>query len=717
MAGKKNTNRDVGARRNLSPAQNAVCDKNRVTRIRWVALGLASAFVVICLRLVQVHLFPAPQLEVEQSAHEGRILIPVPRGDILDRNGVVLATDDKVPSLWADPSSVEEAERVALLLSLKAGLDEEEVLKLLSKRTDTGEARKFVYLKRWITDVPRETLERIVAEAGKGIYLAYEPVRYYPQNELAAHLLGFVNRVGDACEGVELFFDSWLRGIPGERIARKDAKSNLLASLTLEYKPPKEGEHVYLTLDAAIQQTLERAIDENLVRCNAPCGTGLIMDVNTGAILALACRPAYDPNHYEDYSEEQRRNRTLVDIFEPGSVFKIVTASAALEHGLITVNTIIDCENGAFNPYGHRIKDVHRMGAVPFSLCFSESSNIAHIKVAALLGPERLEHWIRRFGFGQRCTRELKRVEGDGIFRSRSVWSRLTMGALPIGQEIAVTVPQLARAFAAIANGGFLVEPHLLEKVQNRDAEVTFVGDTSPTTRILSPETAAIMRELCHQVVMHGTGTAASIPEYRVGGKTGTAQVAKKEGGGYESGKVTAIFAGFAPVSAPRLVGVIVVHEPLIDRHFGGFVCGPVFQKVMREALVRLHVPEDPVETQADVKLAANVDSDAVSRGAGQEEAEDDEPFVLEPFDDLELAQREQDGTEWVRGLPDFTGMTKRQAHEELATLGIPWDAQGAGRVVRQHPNPGTPVTRVELCQLYFASKPPEIKDEQAKTL
>lgn len=696
----------------ISPAE-----RSRRIRIKMVAAVLLAAFVVVSVRLVQVHLFPAPQLELEDIAHKGRVIIPVPRGRILDRNGVVLATDDKVPSLWADPSAIEEPERLALLLSAGAGLDEEEVIRLLSKRTDSGNARKFVYLKRWITNVPAEELERIVEEAGKGVYLVYEPMRYYPQNELAAHLLGFVNRAGEPCEGVELFFDTWLHGVPGERIAKKDAKSNLLTSLTLEYTPPKDGDHVYVTLDAAIQQSLERAIDENLIRCNAPSGMGLIMDVHTGAILALACRPAYDPNHYEDYSEEQRRNRTLVDAFEPGSVFKIVVASAVLEHGLIATDTIIDCEGGGFNPYGHRIRDVHKMGAVPFAECFAESSNVAHIKIGALLGPERLEHWIRRFGFGERCTRELKRVEGTGIFRSRSQWSRLTMGALPIGQEIAVTMPQLARAFAAIANGGFLVEPHILERVENHDGETVFAGDTRPMKRILSPQTAQTMRELCHQVVMHGTGTTAIIPEYRVGGKTGTAQIAKKGGGGYEIDKVTAIFAGFAPVAEPRLACVIIVNEPMIKRHFGGFVCGPVFQKVMREALIRLHVPEEPVETNAEVKLADNADADTIVSRADEAGALDEEPFVLEPFDDLELVKREQDGTEWVRGLPDFAGMTKRQVHEELSELGIAWDAQGAGRVVRQHPNPGTPVTQVDICRLIFASRPPEGQDEQTTTL
>lgn len=692
-------------------------DNRRRRRIKTVAVILAVAFAIVSGRLVQVHLFPAPQLELENGVHEGRIIIPVPRGRILDRNGVVLATDDKVPSLWADPSAVQEPERVALLLSARAGLDEEEVLQLLSKRTDSGNARKFVYLKRWITDVPAEELEKIVEEAGKGLYLIFEPMRFYPQNELAAHLLGFVNRAGEPCEGVELFFDNWLHGVPGERIARKDAKSNLLTSMTLEYTPPKDGDHVFLTLDAAIQQSLEKAIDENLIRCNAPSGMGMILDVHTGAILALACRPAYDPNHYEDYSEEQRRNRTLVDAFEPGSVFKIVVASAVLEHELITTETIIDCESGAFNPYGHRIRDIHRMGAVPFAECFAESSNVAHVKIGALLGPERLEHWIRRFGFGERCTRELKRVEGAGIFRARSEWSRLTMGALPIGQEISVTMPQLARAFAAIANGGFLVEPHILERVEDREGATVFIGDTRPTKRILSPQTAQTMRELCHQVVMHGTGTTASIPEYRVGGKTGTAQIAKKGGGGYEKDKVTAIFAGFAPVGEPRLACVIIVNEPMIERHFGGFVCGPVFQKVMREALVRLHVPEDPVAMEADVKLAANADADTAASRAEEAGEDEEEPFVLEPFDDLELVMREQDGTEWVRGLPDFAGMTKRQAHEQLAELGIPWDAQGAGRVVRQHPNPGTPVTQVDICRLTFASRPLEVQDEQATTM
>ena len=273
-----------------------------------------------------------------------------------------------------------------------------------------------------------------------------------------------------------------------------------------------------------------------------------------------------------------RKNRALLDMFEPGSAFKIVTASAALEHGLIVPETLIDCEGGAFNPYGHRIRDFHKLGVEPFSKCFEESSNIAIIKVGAMLGKERLETWIRRFGFGDRTSPDFQ-FESPGMFRPLSEWSGLSMGALPMGQEIAVTIPQMARAFAVIANGGFLVEPYFVEQAATRDGRVTYRHEAPPPTRILSERTAATMRDLSYQVVRYGTGAPASIPEYRVGGKTGTAQMARKDGRGYDPDRYTTVFAGFAPVGNPRLVAIIVVQEPMIRLHYGGYVCGPVFPR------------------------------------------------------------------------------------------------------------------------------------------
>jgi cell division protein FtsI/penicillin-binding protein 2 len=658
-------------------------------------------FAVIGIRLCQLHLTPGLRLTEEEREHIGWKELREPRGDIFDRNGLLLATDRKVPSLWADPRYVRDPQKLALVISARLGEEEEVVMERLCARDSAGNPRKFVWLKRWLIDVPEKVIDDVVDAGGGGVFTRYENLRYYPQGDTASHLLGFVNRNGQASEGLELNFNRHLQSIPGKHRARKDVDTKLLLSLTLEYREPEGGEMVQLTLDSDLQHTLEDALDRRMAECNAPRAMGLLMDPNSGAILAMASRPAFDPNHYSDYPAALRKNRALIDVFEPGSSFKIVTAAAALEQGLVTPDTVIDCENGRYNPFGRRvIGDFHPLEEEPFAICFAESSNIAMVKLAMKLGEERMDTWIRRFGFGVETSRDFPH-ESAGIYRPRSAWSGYTITSLPIGQEIAVTMPQLARAFAMIANGGYLVEPYFVERAVARSGEITWQHEAKPSQRILSPSTVRIMRDLCHRVVLYGTGQLAGIPEYRVGGKTGTAEIARRDGAGYDEERYTAVFAGFAPVCDPRIVGVIVVQEPMIERHYGGYVCGPVFREVVREALIRMNVPPDPVvedtgSPEDDALLAENLAEDIGSiREEPEEQAAEMEPETApadKPDDDIPR-------------LPDFRGMNKRQALAAISELDIPWDPRGAGWVVAQEPPPWTPLAEVALCSLKFSSR------------
>jgi cell division protein FtsI (penicillin-binding protein 3) len=672
--------------------------------MRLVTGLLTAGFLAIILRLCFLHLLPHEYIQKEELKHVGQVEISEPRGDIYDRQGRLLATDRRVPSIWADPRYIRDPQRISLLLSLALDMGEEEVMEKLALRDESGEPRKFVWIKRWLIDEDNATIEQLIKDCDGGVAVQYEPIRYYPQGESASHLLGFVNRVGMASDGLELAYDEFLHSTPGKRKSRVDAKRNVLSSLTLEYVPPEGGDDLQLTIDTSIQHSLERELDASMERNNANRSMGIVMDPQTGAILALACRPAFDPNNYAGYDPELLKNRSIIDVFEPGSAFKIVVAAAALEHGLVTPETMIDCEGGRFNPYGHSVKDVHKMGVVPFTECFTQSSNIAMIKVAAMLGPERMEEWIRRFGFAQATSHDF-RGETGGLFKGRSRWSRLTMGALPIGQEIAVSMLQLARSFAIVANGGYMVDPYFVERARARDGYTSYQHRQGEPQRVMSEETAATMKDLCWRVVHSGTGRYAQIPEYRAGGKTGTAQIAKPGGGGYESDKFTAIFAGFAPVNDPRVVCVIVVQEPMIRLHYGGYVCGPVFKEVVRESLINMGVPEDPMPEAEEkqrlelAKLEAAGDADTVSERASMELIESGGD--LEPLDLVASVDTEPDTGP---ALPDFTGYTKAQARMELLALGLSWDPQGAGRVVSQYPPAGTPLRDVSLCRLHFAS-------------
>lgn len=683
----------------------------RVHRRRawYVLCGFLGALGFIALHIAKLHLLPDARLIEEEKGHIGKRFIEIERGRIFDREGRVLARDRQAPSLWADPREIDDPYEAAQRLSVLLNMDENEIFERLARRTSTGEKMRDVPIKRYLTEEELAALGDLEARGVPGVTVKRESVRFYPEESLGAHVLGYVNREHVGSEGIEAIYDDALRSVQGVHQSRVDRDRNLLASLTLQYTAPSGGDEVVLTIEKGIQSTLERELRAVMERCKASRAMGLIMDPRTGAILALACLPSFDPNVYWEYPPDVRKNRAITDVFEPGSSFKIVTACAALEHGAVTPETLIDCEGGAWTAFGRRrITDVHKMGTVQFREAFAESSNIGIIKVADMLarlaGPDVLDQWIKRFGFGRPTSHDFL-MESAGIYRPFEKWSKLSMISLPMGQEVAVTMPQLARAFSAVANGGVLVEPHLVDRVLDRDGNVKYQFTPGEVERVMSEQTSATMRELCYQVVAHGTGKRAAIPEYKAGGKTGTAQIANPAGGGYLKDQHTAVFAGFAPVSDPRLCAVIVVHNPQSEIYYGGYVCGPVFREVARDSLIRMSVPEEPMgedyngpapaDDDADILVAQSQPPQPLLRAdAEQAAAAGQEPSFVPEYLVVEGAV-----------MPNLQGMTKRQAQKELAALGVEWDAQGSGWVAAQDPAPGTPLHDVDRCRLVFSSK------------
>jgi cell division protein FtsI/penicillin-binding protein 2 len=650
----------------------------------------------ILLRLVQLRFCPDPRLVALDDSHVGTRSVTAPRGDIFDRNGRLLATDLIIRSLAVDPGIVTDPLLLAATLRPILGMDKNENMVCLAKLDKQGKQRQFVPVKRGLSDEEVGALSSLNKSVKKGVIIQTESRRFYPEGELAAQVLGYMGPDKALSEGIERSYDSYLRSIPGKLETRVDANRTVLTSRTIEYEPPRGGDDLHLTLDAPLQNTLEHELDAALEANDAAWAMGMLIDPKTGAVLALASRPAFNPNEYGRYKPELRKNRAVLDVFEPGSVFKIVAASAALEEGMITPQTLIDCEGGVFRHYGRRIGDFHKLGVEPFSTCFAESSNIAIIKVAELLGPKSLFEWVHRFGFGQRSTPDFAK-ESPGIVHPLSEWTRFSMGSVPMGQEISVTLPQLARAFSVIANGGCLVEPYLVERAVAPDGTTTYEHELRPPRRVLSEATAATMRELCHLVVTQGTGTAACIREFRVGGKTGTAQIARPDGKGFFSDRFTTIFAGFAPLSDPKICAVIVVQEPQVELHYGGHVCGPIFKRVVREALIRMNCPEDPI--REDIKESAPEVADADMVVARADRSQE----MLEPLNGLDLVSYGADVTYDEPCLPSFVGMTKRQVLLKSKALGVQWVMEGAGRLVSQEPPAGTLLSKVTLCRLRFS--------------
>lgn len=702
------------AARRKAPAYGPPAAGWQRVRIRGASFVFLAVFAVVVVRLFQLQVVPDQRLLRVDASHLGSISIEIPRGNIYDRNRRLLATDNLVPSIYARPRVIEAPAALAAAVSPIVGVDADILEARLTRQSSRGRLMEEVAILRFAPDDVIASLGDFAYWEEQGLFIKHEVARSYPQEELAAHILGYVNRERVGSGGIELAYDRFLASTAGQRRARADGGRRLIASLTEEYLEPQGGAHVHLTIDAAMQYRLETSLDQVLIDAKGSRAMGIMMDPHTGAILAMATRPAFNPNIFEQYPIDALRNPATTDVFEPGSVFKIVTAAAGLEAGLVEWDTPIDCQNGFMHIGRRRIRDYHKMGVVSFAEAFQMSSNIAFIKIADQLGPERLDDWIRRFGFGQRTSVEFQ-GESAGLYMPRERWSGYSMGSLPMGQEISVTMPQLARAFSAIANGGYIVDPYLVERIVERDGTVVRPREQRPPHLIMSPQTARTMAELCHLVVREGTGRRARIDEFRVAGKTGTAQMARQDGRGYEPGKYTVVFAGFAPVKDPRIVGVIVVQEPRIRSAFGGFICGPVFKEVVRESLIAMNVPTDPhIENperlagtlyEGDIRLA-DIDFDL-------------EP-ILPAMGDLYADWEESaiaSGEPPSPPMPDLAGLTKRAAAERLNELGVPWDFQGAGWVVSQDPPPGTPLRAVNICRLRFAprgvEKWPDPNEEQ----
>jgi cell division protein FtsI (penicillin-binding protein 3) len=696
------------------PKRNTHPDRGHRFRIYFSGLLLTLFIGAIVLRLVQLQLDPDLRFSEQDLKRIGSIQIERPRGDILDRSGRTLATNRIVYSLSVDPEKIKHPKETAAYLSPRLGMSQRDLIERLTRTNAQGRPMRMVWLKRrMLSDEAAQLGDWKSLKDAKGLTLHNELKRYYPENDLASQVLGFANHEGIGSEGIELKYDQYLTGVAGEQKTRAipngDKGRLLLGFKTLSYKAPTGGDNVRLTLDSTIQYSLEQSLDKAMAENNAKQAMGIVMDVDTGAILALSNRPGYNPNFFNDVEAGIRRNRVVTDIFEPGSSFKIVTASAALELGLIAPDDQIDCMGGKFNPYGHTIRDTHELDVAPFWETFAQSSNIAIIKVAALLGEERLESWIRRFGFGQRTKLDVP-GEISGFFRPRAKWNGLSMGSLPMGQEIGVTAIQLAKAFSVIGNGGNLVQPYMVDKIRSKEGELLYSYQAEPKQRIISEDIATTMQELCHLVVTSedGTGEKAAIPEYRVGGKTGTAQIADHVNGGYYKDKYTTIFAGFGPINNPRLACVIVVQEPMVRLHYGGHVCGPVFREVMRDALIHLNVPPDPMagedaEKARGLRLAENeADADTVSDRVVLDLLEPTELDIN--VDRLDLVQAKTDSVDLGEVMPSFIGLSKLAAKQQAIKLGIQWDPRGVGRVVRQEPAVGTSMKDVRVCKLIFST-------------
>jgi cell division protein FtsI/penicillin-binding protein 2 len=544
-------------------------------RIRLLLCLFALVFAGTLGRAVWLQAVQASTLErIAARQHEQTTEIPAGRGTIYDRSGEPLAIGEQATTVYADPRLVKNPRRVALAAAKAFGLDAEELYPLLADQT-----RHFVYVKRKADPAKAAELERQHL-AGVGYYP--EELRYYPQRGVAAHLLGFAGVDNDGLEGLERSLDKQLIGKPGSQTTITDPVGRVID--VVSRKPEQAGHDVFLTIDHRIQANAESVLRETVKRWGAKAGNAIVLDPRTGAVLAMAVAPGYDANRFASASADRRRNRSVTDVYEPGSTFKVVTVAAALSEKIVTPRTQFTLQSSI--RVADRIIHEHEPRAterMTVAQILSRSSNIGTITLALELGRSRVENWIERFGFGNQTGVD---APGESSGLLPGYWSGSTIGNVPIGQGIGVTPIQMAAAYAAIANGGVRRTPYLVERVG------TEWRSREPGKRVISETVSAQMMAMLRDVVSAegGTGALAAVPGYTVAGKTGTA--AKPEPGGYSDSRYVASFVGVVPAKNPRLVVLVSIDEPH-GAIWGGVVAAPAFSEIARNSLVELEIAPD----------------------------------------------------------------------------------------------------------------------------
>lgn len=539
-----------------------------------IFLILISSFIYFSYHLIKIQFFRAEFLAKRaDSQHNHTVKIEPVRGSIFDRNFRPLALNLTVYSLYANPRQMsQESKQKALKLLPK-------ILELKSSFVKERLARDklFIWVKRKVSfEIMSEVKELNIP----GISFIKENRRYYTNNELAAHVLGFVGIDNNGLEGLELQFNKYLKGESGWAKILRDAKQRDLL-IDEEFIPAKDGFHLILTIDETIQFIAERALDKAFQKHNAESATIIVMVPNTGEILALANRPTYDLNDFGKSDVAARTNRAIAHVYEPGSVFKMVVASAALEEDIFTEEDIIFCENGQYRVANHILHDSHEHGNLTFREVIEQSSNIGTTKIAQKMGADVFYRYADRFRFGKSTGIDLK-GEVNGWLKDPSKWSKTSIGALPIGQEVTVTPLQLVCAISSIANGGLYMKPFVVKYIKDSRDELIKEFKPEVIDRVISPSTAERVRLILEGVVDRGTGKRARIKGVRVAGKTGTAQ--KVVDGRYSKSQYYASFIGFAPVDDPKIAAVVVFDNPH-PSYYGGTVAAPVFKEMLVDSL------------------------------------------------------------------------------------------------------------------------------------
>ncbi|HKR79334.1 MAG TPA: penicillin-binding protein 2 [Nitrospira sp.] len=560
---------------------------------RYVLLALLLAgFGAILFRLVNLQVLQAAELTARADRqHQKTVTLEGARGTVTDRHGKVLAMNVEVPSIFGVPTSLDSPAGAARTLSPVLHIRREDLEKKLRQE------KHFVWLARKVEPEQGRRLEQLSID---GIGMVMEGRRFYPKGPLLSHVLGFVGMDGVGLEGLERRYESQLHGEKRLTVLQRDALGRTVFPKGLREQAPSAGQTLTLTIDEVIQYIAEKELEEAVDQAHAKSGTIIVMEPRSGAILAMAVSPRFDPNAVASLTADRWRNRALTDTYEPGSTMKLVVAAAALEERLMMPGSMLFGENGRMTVANTTIHDHEKLGWMTFAQMIQKSSNIGAAKTGMLLGDQRLYRYLQAFGFGQRTDIDLP-GEVAGLLKSPREWGRRSLASISMGQEVGVTPLQMVSAVSAIANDGVLMKPFIVSQVRDQKGQPVKEALPQVKRRVVSPATARMLTTIMEGVVTNGTGAKAAIPGFRAAGKTGTAQKVDPRTGAYSSALSIGSFVGFVPADAPRLAMIVVIDEPQGEA-WGGVVAAPVFRRVGEQVLTYMGVPRDD---QVKIAMAA----------------------------------------------------------------------------------------------------------------
>lgn len=644
---------------------------NLQKRLMVLGLGLPGLLLILLLcryGWLQV-IAQEEMMDRFQGQVEGNYELQTPRGAITDRNGRELAVSIMARSLYGDPLMLNKpAAEVAEFLAPLIGEKPEELTELLTGRN------RFVWLKRGIDPPDAAALQKKIKEAGiQGLGFLEESKRFYPSKKMAAGVLGFVGVDDKGLYGLEMRYDKELKGSGQRRKLLTDNLGRPIFDSAVQNNQVNDKQVLQTTIDSNIQFICEKWIDQAMADTGASGVAIIVMNPKTGAILALANRPTFDPNEFWKFPEISWRNRATSTIYEPGSTFKAIVAAAALQEGKVTPNEMF-MDNGRIEVGGRIIQnwDGSGLGNVPFSDIVKYSLNTGFVQVSQRLGGKKMNEYARRFGMGKATGVDLPGEE-DGILFQDDTMMPIDVATMSIGQGIAVTPMQMISAFSSIANGGKKVQPHIVEKIYGSDGKVTWEYKAGAEEYIIRPEVDKDLVGLLEKVVSEGGGGQAQVEGYRFAGKTGTAEKLNEVGGGYLDGRYIASFAGFGPLEDPQIAVLVIIDDPN-GFFYGGMIAAPVFKHVAEEIMHYLGIPPTrPYSKGITAREPGSSTGPRVNILNGQ---------II---------------------VPDLAGYSLRQSANALAPHGIYLVPSGTGRIIRQDPAPGTTIQKGGEIRIYLA--------------